>query len=117
MKVPNIELWKQAVAELEVAIDALDQAQSTMKDINCHGIQAKTFGSPNVKMLVAATASLLEELKTTDCDECNHPVAGHDSEDSCCQLQYCDCDWGQRSAAAQGTSANTAARVAKTTPS
>ena len=105
-EVTNLELWKQAIAQLEVAEESLDQAHSTMKDINCEGIVATTFGSPNVKMLVAGAESLITELKETECDECNHPVSKHGDRYGCTHERGdrdgvaqgpCSCDWGQRS--------------------
>jgi hypothetical protein len=63
-----MELYKQALGQLQRAVDELDQAHATLKDI---------------EELTDAGIALLEALKLEQCDECWHPISRHDDKCGC----------------------------------
>lgn len=65
MKPTRMELYKQAIEQLQRAVDELDQCHATLKDIG----EDVSVDLLDVGELVDR---LLKELKTAECDECHN---------------------------------------------
>ena len=76
----NIDLYREAVEQLGVAVDQYDQALATLKDLNLHtGIAAGRRGYRCIdpRVITGEMDDLLAGLKRLECDECGHLVSAH----------------------------------------
>lgn len=65
----RIELYKEALQQLGVAIDQLDQAEATFKDLGLQGLTSSGFRRPNIHQLVTDAQGLLEKLQSANAEE------------------------------------------------
>ncbi|HLG97111.1 MAG TPA: hypothetical protein VKX49_12430 [Bryobacteraceae bacterium] len=118
-KTTRYELWKQSIEQLQQAIDALDQAHATMKSIGLEDVDNGCGGAyrATIKSVCGNAESILEELRTADCDECQHAIQLHVEKYGCeyergdvatpCRdggtimaaAGPCGCDWWHREVA------------------
>lgn len=75
-KVSAIVIYNEALGQLQIAADALDQARSMLKDI---GLQHIGSRSGPYRLTVSQLADRAEEafrsLQNEECEECGKPVA------------------------------------------
>ena len=71
----QLELWREACEQLTRAVDELDQAHSTLRQIGMAQISALGFLKPNIRELYSDAESLLSVIKGFTCDDCAKPLA------------------------------------------
>jgi len=94
--ISRYSLYEQAFEQLQEAVDALDQARSTMKAAQVEDVHSGRWsqGLP-VDGIILHMEGLIRELERAECDNCNHPLKNHDAAG--CQGENgvpCDCTWG-----------------------
>lgn len=94
----RLELYTQAIEELEEAFAALDQAHDSMKAAGVDDVQSGVFQeSPTLKKILGQVTGLIQELKTAECDECGHALSKHADVSGCEHERVdeapCGCDW------------------------
>ena len=83
-----IEAYTEAVEQLLGAVDALDQAHSTMRDAGVDDVASRRSGGLSIRGLVLHAEGILTELQRAACDDCGHPLSKH-GDPGCCA-----CTWG-----------------------
>lgn len=86
-KQPAIATYREAVSEIQNAVNALDQAHAMLKDIDLHNyIATKVWGRfANIQDAVNLADGLLRDLQNATCPDCGKPMA--EAED--CLLGHC----------------------------
>lgn len=85
----HFEMYGESIRQLQEALEALDQAHSTMRDAGVDDVSSgREPSSLSVKRLVSHAEGLLAELEKAECD-CGHRLSLH-AEPSC----HCGCLWG-----------------------
>ena len=81
-KVSNLETYREALQQLSAAMDAVDQAHATLKDINLAWVpsQSGPYGA-NIAKVYSHLESIVKTLEQIDCDECWRPVSIHPHAD------------------------------------
>ena len=83
-KSTRFELYRQAVAQLRKAVDALDQAHATLKDLKIDkAVEADTLHRFNARQLCRYMEGLLTDLNTLECEDCGHPLSKHGDKYGC----------------------------------
>lgn len=83
-KLTQVEIYMEALRQLEVAVDELDQAHSTLRQVDMERYSAsrvRNRGRLTIKEIYEHAESLLKDLNAADCEECGalivmHPVEG-----------------------------------------
>lgn len=80
----QIETFREAVRQLTVAVEEIDQAHATLRDVGLHNYAASKVRNQrrlNLEELYDHAESLLRDLEGSECDACGlligqHPVDG-----------------------------------------
>jgi hypothetical protein len=81
-KVSNLELYRQAMEQLAAAMDQVDQAHATLKDINLSWIRSGQGAySVDIANVYNHLESIAINLEKMDCDECGRAISGHPHAD------------------------------------
>lgn len=91
----RIEIYQQAVLDLERAVSELDQVHASLKDIGFDQITISSVGRlltdpRTILNLVDYAEAMLKELRIAACPDCEHLIDGHEKEGGC----PCGCRWG-----------------------
>jgi hypothetical protein len=71
-----ITTYREAVEQLQIATDAIDQAHSMLKDLKLDNCIQTGYGSRRtIRAVSFDVESLLEDLKRLACDDCGQPLA------------------------------------------
>lgn len=80
----DLELYREALQQLAVAMDQLDQADAILRDINLAWIASDGRGSQyglSVSKLHSRLESIVANLEQLDCDECGRAIRNHPHAD------------------------------------
>jgi hypothetical protein len=80
MKSTPLEIYAAALAQLENAVDELDQAHALLKDIGCHQI-AGPIRRRSFDQVYLDAEAVLTAIRTLTCDSCGRAVAAHENGD------------------------------------
>jgi hypothetical protein len=93
-------IYQQALDQVRIAAEALDQAHSMLKDVKLDKHVDSGPGSLrlSIQHLSRYTSGLLEDMQITDCPDCEHPIllrhTGEEGCDSETMDGICLCRWG-----------------------
>lgn len=80
----RLETYQEGLKFLHQALDALDQADACMRDVEMNGVLAATgYRKPTLKQMAMDLISLCQEAENWECDECGHPIDDHDENGDC----------------------------------
>lgn len=78
-KVSNLETYREALRQLSVAMDEVDQAHATLKDIDLAWI--RTRGGVGIGNVDGYLESIIKTLEQLECDECGRAINTHPHAD------------------------------------
>ena len=80
----RLETYEEGLKFLHQALDALDQADACMKDVQMNGnLQAKGYRKPTLKEMVIDLLSLCQEADSWECDDCGRQITDHEEGCGC----------------------------------
>ena len=76
-KVNSLNTYREAVQQLQTAVDAIDQAHAMLKDLKLDTYITAGYGPrrQTVRSLYFDAEGLLEDLKNAACPDCGRPMA------------------------------------------
>jgi hypothetical protein len=78
----DVELYREALQQLAVAMDQVDQAHATLKDLNLSWIRSgRAPYSVDIANIYDHLESIAGSLEKMDCDECGRAISGHPHAD------------------------------------
>ncbi len=96
MKPTRYEIYAQALAQLAVAVEALDQAHASMRDAQVDDVATTNGTWPGpmtvTKLRISATG-LLNALHHAECEDCGLPYSLHGGIPDI--LEPIGCKWGR----------------------
>ena len=82
-KLTTVETYMEGLRQLQVAVDELDQAHATLRDVGMDRYStSRVPWGPRLSLdeIYKHAESLLKDLQTADCDMCGAPVVLHPVE-------------------------------------
>ena len=81
----RLETYQEGLRFLHQALDALDQADASMRDCGMNDVlQAQGYRRPTLKQAVADMISLCQEAESWECGDCGVAIADHEEDSPHC---------------------------------
>lgn len=75
-----LEVYANALVQVENAIYELDQAHALLKDIGCHQYGPTHWrGTRSIEQVLSDAESVLQSLRDLHCDSCGRAVSAHEN--------------------------------------
>jgi hypothetical protein len=81
-----LEVYREAILQLGVAVDQLDQAHSVLKEIGLHRYTGP-LGRRSMEEVCVDAERVLAQVETLECDSCGRAVAAH-QEGECAEWAF-----------------------------
>jgi hypothetical protein len=80
-KSPDLEIYRDAIQQLEDAVAQIDQAHAALKDISLEWWTApgrrRYSDHISITALYDEANSFLQGLRKAECDDCGNPISDH----------------------------------------